>query len=226
MTIQQERDIAVAALERIARYPQRRDSELGYTGCRSVAKHMLGEIQRAQALQALVDEGQARGEYDPIQSHPIPSDSTGKQPLQVAEASAVAQDERVLFEAWWIKTKPDLFDNDDLVLHCHHAAMLAYRAGRASVAVPDAQPVGEAVAWRMFSDLNWHFNSSKPPDKFMSMWQPLYTAPLAQDKDATRYRWLRDSKNSGQSIRAIYEDGQSNPADVDKFIDAAMSEAK
>lgn len=47
-------------------------------------------------------------------------------------------------------------------------------------------------------------------------------SPVSQDQDAARYRWLRDSKNSGQAIRVIYEEGQSHPAEVDRFIDAAM----
>src|SRR6266403_4849512 len=52
------------------------------------------------------------------------------------------------------------------------------------------------VAWRMFSDLNWHFNSEKPLEKFLHMWQPLYTAPpVAKDQDAARYRWLRENRD-------------------------------
>lgn len=42
-------------------------------------------------------------------------------------------------------------------------------------------------------------------------------------KDAARYRWLRDSSDSGGAIRALYEDGQAIPSAVDEFIDAAMS---
>jgi hypothetical protein len=42
-------------------------------------------------------------------------------------------------------------------------------------------------------------------------------------KDAQRYRWLRDSSDSGRCIRALYEDGQAIPAAVDEMIDAAMS---
>lgn len=39
---------------------------------------------------------------------------------------------------------------------------------------------------------------------------------------AARYRWLRDSPNSGGCIRAIYEDGIAVPDAVDALIDAAM----
>lgn len=44
--------------------------------------------------------------------------------------------------------------------------------------------------------------------------------------DAARYRWLRDSPDSGSCIRAMYEDGLSHPKDFDALVDAAMADSK
>jgi hypothetical protein len=44
--------------------------------------------------------------------------------------------------------------------------------------------------------------------------------------EAARYRWLRDSPDSGRCIRAIYEDGASHPKEVDALVDAAMLAAR
>ena len=51
--------------------------------------------------------------------------------------------------------------------------------------------------------------------------------PLESDKDeldAARYRWLRDSPNSGAMLRLLYEDGQATPKFCDEAIDASMPE--
>lgn len=45
-------------------------------------------------------------------------------------------------------------------------------------------------------------------------------------KDAERYRWLRDSFESGSMIRLLYEDGEVTPDFVDNAIDAAMSKVE
>jgi hypothetical protein len=44
--------------------------------------------------------------------------------------------------------------------------------------------------------------------------------------DAERYRWLRDSPDSGRCIRAMYEDGQAVPSAVDEMISAAIAKEK
>lgn len=41
-------------------------------------------------------------------------------------------------------------------------------------------------------------------------------------KDAERYRWLRDSHDSGSMIRMLYEDGEATPGACDEAIDGAM----
>lgn len=58
MTIEQERDIAVRALELIAEYPKTRAEESTAVSQRAFARTTLSEIQRKRSLQALMDQAQ------------------------------------------------------------------------------------------------------------------------------------------------------------------------
>lgn len=50
----------------------------------------------------------------------------------------------------------------------------------------------------------------------------LADALMERERDARRYRWLRDSRDSGAMLRLLYEDGQATPEFCDEAIDTAM----
>lgn len=87
MTIEQERDIAVAALERVV------DNDAGDHSTWKVARDALAAIKRAQALQALIDQAQGLDMgYGAAQASPIAP--TIKDRLMVAEDAITAFEDR------------------------------------------------------------------------------------------------------------------------------------
>lgn len=175
MTIEQERDIAVRALERII--GDYKNAYLGHLDAKHVAEEALAAIKRAQALQALIDQAQEldmgygaaqASPSDFIRFHPISSNPTIKESLQVADASPVAQDElperlpgQLQSDVPWRKIQPDTFCfvlkqdtafDGDGILRAWNAMRDALIA-RASVAVPAMTvDLTELAEWRKLKE--------------------------------------------------------------------------
>lgn len=290
MTIQQERDIAVRALEEISAEWIECNKGRSIAGImRTTAQDGLDAIKREQALQSLTDQAQELDMgYGAAQASPKAPSKLGQQVARaqaematwtneqrasvrlsggdhVEQASPVAQDVISQFEEWAKKEYPEDYAIFPTIMFAKNKkgqyegmlvanAFPAYLAGRASVAVPAAQPVGEAADINEVPHLIFFDDRDRPPELLIGRERALLryaqistswnahlffkidsnsrdcrypsatpsAPPVAQDRDAARYRWLRDSKSSGAAIRAIYEDGQTCPSDVDELIDAAM----
>lgn len=91
MTIEQERDIAVRALERII--SDYKNAYLGHLDAKNVAEEALAAIKRAQALQALIDQAQDLDMgYGAAQASPVAP--TIKDRLMVADDAITAFEDR------------------------------------------------------------------------------------------------------------------------------------